>query len=617
MNPCNVCFISISMQYLIVSAIARCIFHALLQPQTSNICAHVQCRCVYTCIFKYSSISACSMKVLSKELEETSVISVLILGASGVGKTEVKHLLLNKDPPTQDHPTGLAGKPDNDISFTLVRVNEQDQENPFLVVENDLTIIKEKEKYRSVKWIQFIECGGQLKYHDILPFLIPNPLVIIFVLNMSENLSHRGNDKQEQPFLSPEQIIQHCLGTICSQGAKPLIIFVGTHQDAKTYKLSNEQLNQLMCSFTGRVLYCDDIKKEMIFAVNCHTPERIDRDVAKKLTDAIVEEAPQHRLKWPITSLLRLEIKLLNECGGGFISLEDCQALATWLDKDVLIECLEHSNILVLCSNTVFCNPQVILTKVTELVQYCHQLRNTPEYSHAAVKESIIPFRDQGLLSKEQLRQFPKYYEDKNLFTEQDLVKLLVSRYAIAKINDDAYFMPALLDSIQVFPHPETSASLMIKFIDDYIPKALFCTLVSHMLSSANPTPWEVCMNNVIHKPLCLYRNYIKIRQKRDHTKIVTLIDRFPYIEVLVEKDSLEACKEIRDDVHSGIKKVCNVQFKDAFMCTGTRCTSKPHLAVVEWSKCKWICTMLDDQLGNLNSENHLRWYGSQESTGE
>ena len=99
----------------------------------------------------------------------------------------------------------------------------------------------------------------------------------------------------------------------------------------------------------------------------------------------------------------------------------------------------------------MFCDPQVVLTKVTELVQYHHKLSNDPDEG-VAVTGDLVMFKDHGLLSAELLRKFPKHYKE-GLFTPQDLVMLLVSRGAIAMIRDGEYLMPALLpylDSTQV-----------------------------------------------------------------------------------------------------------------------------------------------------------------------
>eukprot|EP00731_Ephydatia_muelleri_P025079 Em0017g162a len=49
----------------------------------------------------------------------TSVTKSLILGTAGVGKTHLKHLLLNKDPPQLRVSTGLADNPVRAICFTL------------------------------------------------------------------------------------------------------------------------------------------------------------------------------------------------------------------------------------------------------------------------------------------------------------------------------------------------------------------------------------------------------------------------------------------------------------------------------------------------------------------
>ena len=99
-------------------------------------------------------------------------------------------------------------------------------------------------KLFGVKWIQFIDSGGQLQYHDILPLFIQDPMVTIFVLKLSEELSHHptiecyGADgkpvgKPYRSSLSHKQILQHCLGAIHSQDAHPLIIVMGTHRDTK------------------------------------------------------------------------------------------------------------------------------------------------------------------------------------------------------------------------------------------------------------------------------------------------------------------------------------------------------------------------------------------------
>ena len=78
---------------------------------------------------------------MSKGYVETSVTKCLILGAAGVGKTHLKHLLLKKDPPEQRVSTGLADNPVRAISFSLAGVGGQ-AEDDWFVVEGDQALLR-------------------------------------------------------------------------------------------------------------------------------------------------------------------------------------------------------------------------------------------------------------------------------------------------------------------------------------------------------------------------------------------------------------------------------------------------------------------------------------------
>ena len=76
-------------------------------------------------------------EAMTKGYVETSVTKGLIVGAAGVGKT---HLNLQKDPPEQRVSTGLADNPVRAISFTLAGVGGQEEDDWF-VVEDDQTLM--------------------------------------------------------------------------------------------------------------------------------------------------------------------------------------------------------------------------------------------------------------------------------------------------------------------------------------------------------------------------------------------------------------------------------------------------------------------------------------------
>eukprot|EP00731_Ephydatia_muelleri_P004057 Em0002g233a len=530
-------------------------------------------------------------EAMSKGYVETSVTKCLILGAAGVGKTHLKHLLLKKDPPGQRVSTGLADNPVRAISFSLAGVGGQ-AEDDWFVVEDDQALLRvvggtirdggvsmatsldevvssfpkmpihvssdgagsdhpdptparvnttmdsgqqsrtvsieeelihhinhssDKKKLFGVKWIHFIDSGGQLQYHDILPLFIQKPAVAIFVLNLSEELSH-------QPTIE-------YYGADGKPDARPLIITVGTHRDAadrcsESIAEKSQKLKALLDAGSFRIVYNGEELKEVVFAVNGKTPQDVDGHVAK----------------------------------------------------------------------TVFCDPQIVLTKVSELVEYHHKLLYRPAGGVAA-KVDLVKFRDRGLLSVELLNKFSKHYAE-GLFTPHDLLKLLVSVGGIAMVGDEGieYLMPALLphlDSGQVTKYCQPGTSLIIRPSQGCIPSGLFCCLVAQLLSPTNHSPWKL----------------------KHTTELVTLVDMFSFILLHIDTISGKVCREVRDCVHSGIKIACGilkyqgVQFEDAFMCAGASCTSdRPHLAAVVSEK-KWKCSILGRQCGDL-CEGQLMWFG-------
>ena len=222
----------------------------------------------------------------------------------------------------------------------------------------------DNKKLFGVKWIQFIDSGGQLQYHDILPLFIQDSMVTIFVLKLSEELSHHptieyyGADgkrvgKPYRSSLSHKQILQHCLGVIHSQDAHPLIIIIGTHRDAKdscaeTIQEKNQQLQALLGSAHFEVLCCGERTKELIFAVNGLSPEDVDRHVAQVLKKQILSMSPQQLIKMPI-AWFGLEVVLQRSSHDGVLSLVECQVSAKkfHIEGDAFSDA--HVNVLMLC----------------------------------------------------------------------------------------------------------------------------------------------------------------------------------------------------------------------------------------------------------------------------
>ena len=212
----------------------------------------------------------------------------------------------------------------------------------------------------------------------------------MFVLKLSEELSHHptieyyGADskpvvKPYQSFLTHNQILQHCLGSLHSQKPRPLVITVGTHRDmedkcCEKINQKNQQLRTLVGADCFRVLYNGESLKDIIFAVNGKAPQKEDRHVAKKLRQKIISMSPSV-MKVPIV-WFGLEILLERSSEDGVLSFTQCLAYATRLhmDRDTFLAALYHlvhHNVFLyypeVLPQVVFCDPQVVLTKVTEL----------------------------------------------------------------------------------------------------------------------------------------------------------------------------------------------------------------------------------------------------------
>ena len=175
-----------------------------------------------------------------------------------------------------------------------------------------------KTKQFGVNWIQFIDCGGQPQYHDILPFFIQNTLAVtIFVLNLSEALSHHPtveyyeiNGKSfGKPYvssLSHEEILQHCLGSMCTPNTHtPLMIVIGTHRDeeskfTESIEEKNQKLRALLDPNILDIIYNGEDLNNLIFPINAKTPEDKDRKMAKTIRERIMSRLPSIRIKVPV-----------------------------------------------------------------------------------------------------------------------------------------------------------------------------------------------------------------------------------------------------------------------------------------------------------------------------
>lgn len=511
----------------------------------------------------------------------------------------------------------------------------------------------DEKKVLDVKWIQFIDSGGQSEYHEILPLFVQNTSVTVFVLNLSETLSHYptieyyGSDgkpigKAYQSPLSHEQILHRCLGAIYSQDkdSKPMIITVGTHRDtehtcSESIEEKNRKLDLLFDPNNFRAFRLVQSLAKAIIPLNCKVPTEEDKMVAKVLQNGISQDALSKVKKMPI-AWFGLEVLLRKSSHGGILTLSECPECAKKLHIQgevfsAALHHLVHHNMFLyypeVLPQTVFCDPQVILSKVSKLVQFYYKLKtHSDECALQLVDTNILRlFIDHALISVELLDSFFGNLFVEGQFSSKEFVSILVNRSVISAVNDKDYLMPSLLphlepkETVTYCPKCDQISALAIHFKRGCAPTGVFCGLVAYLISAKNPYGWKVCMDR--RKPSCLYRNCIMLVMKCPG--IVTLTDNLSYFEVHVDGASIDQCREIKECIHNGILSACaalnysDVDFEDGFACPGTRCSvDPPHVAVVTCSLTsighvyKWRCTIIERQQGDLNG-CQLVWLNS------
>jgi hypothetical protein len=108
-------------------------------------------------------------------------------------------------------------------SLPLVRVNHKDyKEGADEVVVAAVSKVSHQDvgelDLQDQKWVQFIDTGGQLSFHDILPFFLTTPAVYLQVFNMSQPLDSHPTDammlesgqvsSEKSPFTNKELLIR-------------------------------------------------------------------------------------------------------------------------------------------------------------------------------------------------------------------------------------------------------------------------------------------------------------------------------------------------------------------------------------------------------------------------
>ena len=597
------------------------------------------------------------------------------------------------DTPTSPAATANAGQsssaPSEGTLASLLQSSEVDDEFISLInipSDSSETILTERVVY-------IVDSGGQPEFVEAMAVFLGETSACILVIDLSQSLDHhaligyyRKGKAVSKPYRcirTNEENLKQCMrnfATFTSKSKGPLtkLLLLGTHLDrvhecdTETIADKNARLKKIIpLQFEKQVIRIDT--KTLIFEMNALNPDDNDKKTAAKVRSYIMEQCPAVEVEIPMRwhAFEEKLSSLAERLGRMVMSRDECWLVAESLGLDEAsfngaLDFFHRVSLMFyfrdILPHVVFIDPQVMLDKVSELIEFMFELRepededeSTPDTTPAATTSSattplgaaastpkklpaiattsdvdLLPpgwleFNRFGHITKQFLnsKRFSSHYHT-GIFSCDDLIHLLEELLVFAKLSTDeapdTWFMPSVLKQVPAVMMGEVCVSvgpLVVNFPDGGPQNGIFCSLMSHVLSPLNhhPYPWKLHLAS--NEPTCLYRDCIKFQVPK-YAGSVTLIDRYEYFEVHVftsEEEMQELWQHAQNAIFSGITTVrdtlgySNNKPHPAIICPNTTHTDKTHPAYIKNEK--WICTSdscVFGKLRDLNTDFH--WCG-------
>ena len=512
--------------------------------------------------------------------------------------------------------------------------------------------------------ITLIDTGGQPQFHEVFPMFMRDTSASMFTMKLNESLDDHpliefydnsgclvGSCRSR---FTNQQILMRCMRVIQSQASQsheglcPTPIFVGTHMDlehqcSEPREDKNQKIHKMLPpAVQDNAIYCGEGLKEVIFAVNAKTPGQQEKKIAAELRRVIVEKSHVKPKRIPLRwHALELALqKLMLELGRGVLSKSEGLAVARRFHFDdqsfeEALKYLDNLNILFYYQDVlpgiIFCDPQVLLDKITELVEYSYRLE-TNACQNVATEGKLRKFRDQGIVTLEMLskKEFRRHYVQ-GLFSPVELLKLFMKLLIVSPITEDEYLMPCLLRVTQEpIPFAPSSSVPSLLFYFPHSPLlGVFCALVAYLLSQAK---WKL-LSDASRSPVKVDRNTVQFEVPGGLPGKITLSDSFStYFQVsiqLPEKAPRARYSAVFPQIHetiiAGLRKASSALHYNnsvpeyAFLCFEHSSSEKvmPHASVVDSTRTLMTCTLNPAKFCSTLTEEHLVWFGSSETPGE
>ena len=481
--------------------------------------------------------------------------------------------------------------------------------------------------------LQFLDCGGQLAYHDILPLFVTIPATYLNVFNVSEGLmkcpidelcSIEGNTLYAaKSALSVAEMVTRSAMTVRSLAdrkvpllphvmseSKPRLILVGTHLDKldekyadETLKASNEILHktlQLKSRILERAVVPNDKSQLMFFPVNnklyvdkshqshkhCKCKHcRATKNLKEKITKQVMEDAVKVNVpvRWYLHQLLEL-----SQSEKPFYSYSDlyerCRAEGSVTDAGefhAMVTYFHALGLLIhLCGADVghtdesaclvFTNPSHLFENISKLYLV--------QFEDVSGGDKIL-LKDEGKLTRDALRELgvqlkPDHFMDL-------LEQLFIGAEIKSQEGDRILFVPSVLTSspddaapsgVSTGPQEESLGFAITFESTSFIPCGVFTGMSARL---QNAEGWEIFTKSISRK-----RMTFTVGTKGT----VTLFDHATHISVKMDRHEGK-CREYRDTViEAGADSYCflfhSKSAKDPQSGPCSECVKTPYLVL-------------------------------------
>ena len=481
--------------------------------------------------------------------------------------------------------------------------------------------------------LQFLDCGGQLAYHDILPLFVNIPAIYLNVFNVSEELtkcpidelcSTEGNKMNAaKSALSVAEMVTRSVMTVRSLAdrkvpllpnvtceSKPRVILVGTHLDKldetdsdEKLKASNEILQnalQLKSRLLERAIVRNKKSQLMFFPVNnklyadkshqlrkhckckhCHATKNLKGKITKQaMEDAVKVDVP---VKWYLHQLLELSqsekpfysySELYERCRveGSVTDVGEFHAMVTYFHALGLLIHLCGADV----GHTedsaclVFTNPSYLFENISKL--YLVQFEEVTEGDKILLKH-------EGKLTRDALRELgvqlnPDHFMDL-------LVQLFIGAEIKSQEEDRILFVPSVLTSspddaapsgVSTGPQGESLGFAVTFENTSFIPCGVFTGMSARL---QNALRWEIFTEPISRK-------HMTFTVGTEGT--VTLFDHATHISVNMDHHEGQ-CREYRDTVIEAVADSYCFLFhsksaKDPQSGPSSECVKSPYLVL-------------------------------------